>query len=210
MKSTRIKYPRTLHVPWSLSVKKDAKIIKDMEVFKGKSVVVTEKMDGENTTMYSYYIHVRSTDSGHHESRDWIKAFHASIKGDIPEGRRICGENVYARHSIYYDNLKSYFLGFSVWDDKNVCLSWDDTKLIFNMLGIEPVREIHNGQYDEDNIRNIMFKELTDNVEGFVVRNFNSFGYGEFNNNVAKFVRENHVQTDKHWVSQTVVWNKII
>ena len=36
-------------------------------------------------------------------------------------------------------------------------------------------------------------------VEGFVVRNVDSFAYEDFSKNVAKYVRKNHVQTDEHW-----------
>jgi len=39
----------------------------------GREVVVTEKMDGENTTMYCDNIHARSIDGRHHPSRDWVK-----------------------------------------------------------------------------------------------------------------------------------------
>ena len=34
----------------------------------------------------------------------------------IPAGWRVCGENMYARHSIAYEDLDSWFYGFSVWD----------------------------------------------------------------------------------------------
>lgn len=49
-------------------------------------------------------------------SRDWIKALHGQIAHEIPEGWRLCGENLYARHSIAYDALPSYFTLFSIWD----------------------------------------------------------------------------------------------
>lgn len=38
----------------------------------------------------------------------------ANISGQIKDGMRICGENMFAVHSIKYDKLPSYFLGFSV------------------------------------------------------------------------------------------------
>lgn len=68
--------------------------------------------------------HARSVDSRHHISRDWLAQFHSSIAYNIPEGWRICGEYLYAKHSIFYENLPSYFLGFSIWNEKkmNACL----------------------------------------------------------------------------------------
>ena len=89
----------------------------------GREVVVTEKLDGENTTMYTDYIHARSLDSHHHPSRDWVKQLHGEIGYKIPVGWRVCGENMYARHSIVYYDLTTYFYGFSIWDETNTALS---------------------------------------------------------------------------------------
>lgn len=105
----RYKYPRTLHLPWSESVQSDDKMVSSCQHFEGKEVVVTEKMDGENTSIYCDGIHARSLDSRHHPSRSWVKGLQARIGWQIPEGWRLCGENVYAVHSIRYDDLESYF-----------------------------------------------------------------------------------------------------
>ena len=60
----RIKYPRTPHFPWSPGATDDDKILQDLSVFDKQPVVITEKMDGENTTIYADgYIHARSLDS---------------------------------------------------------------------------------------------------------------------------------------------------
>lgn len=45
--------------------------------------------------------------------------------------------------------------------------------------------------------------------EGIVMRNSNTFHYNDFNNNVAKFVRTNHVTTSTHWSHQELVLNKL-
>lgn len=114
-----VKYPRTNHVPWSPGMNDDDRMHENMNHFSGKVVVVTEKMDGENTTMYSDYIHARSIDGRNHPSRNWVKNYWSTISQDIPEHWRICGENLYAEHSISYDNLETYFYGFSIWNEKN-------------------------------------------------------------------------------------------
>ena len=49
--SQKYKYPRTYHVPWSPGTTSDDRLLKSVDQFVGKRVVVTEKMDGENTTM---------------------------------------------------------------------------------------------------------------------------------------------------------------
>jgi hypothetical protein len=120
---------------------------------------------------------------------------------------RICGENLYAKHSINYTNLRSYFYGFSIWENDR-CLSWDDTLVWFDLLGIVPVETIYGGIYNEKKILE-SYKPHQQDHEGFVVRNSNSFNYQDFNNNVAKFVRKGHVQTNDHWMHTKIVPNKI-
>lgn len=199
------KYPKTPHLPWSSSKTDDDKTLHDCEHFIGMEVVVTLKMDGENTTIYPDYYHARSIDSNNHPSRNWCKAWHATIKNDIPEGYRICGENVYATHAIHYTDLQTYFYGFSVWDNENFCLSWDETIAWFQMIGIVPVEVIYRGPWDEKLIKKLDYGTN----EGYVVRNADNFHYQDFTSNVAKNVRPKHVQTNKHWMSQPIVPNEL-
>ncbi len=202
-----IKYPRTFHLPWSPGTTDDDKVMHDLSTFTGKEVVVTKKMDGENTTMYSNHIHARSIDSRGGIDRDWVKTQWASMAHNIPENWRICGENLWATHSIHYTDLSSYFLGFSVWNEDNMCLSWDDTVQYFELLGVEPVPVIGRFAWDEAVIRNLHTELSPDKDEGYVVRLAESFSYGEFNKSVAKYVRPGHVQTDSHWRTQQLIPN---
>ena len=133
----RIKYPRTLHIPSSHGATSDDKMLtakQYVEFFQGRNIQITEKMDGENTTLYSDYLHARSLDSRHHPSRDWVKRFQSEIGHNIPDNWRICGENLFAKHSVSYDNLDSYFYGFSIWNENNICLSAEETSTWFTLL----------------------------------------------------------------------------
>ena len=165
-------------------------------------------MDGENTSLYRDYIHARSIDGRSHPSRDWVKQFWSTISADIPEGWRVCGENLYAKHSIHYMTLPTYFMGFSIWDEKNVCLGWDETLEWFTLMGITPVPVLYDGVFDEVIIRQLWNKKDWDKQEGYVVRLADSIPYGDFRHKVAKFVRGGHVQTVKHWAyGQPVIKN---
>jgi hypothetical protein len=201
-----VKYPRTPHLPWSQGATDDDIVAGDMRVLRGSDdVVVTEKMDGENTTLYRDKIHARSIDSGDHPSRSWVKQFHASIKDDIPEGWRVSGENVYATHSVAYDALPSYFLGFSVWDAHNHALPWDETLEWFDLLGITPVATLYRGPFDEKKIKALNTGPGSDKREGYVVRTANGFAYEDFSTHLAKYVRKGHVQPNaQHWAHRTV------
>ena len=205
----RVKYPRTYHLPFSPGVSSDDKVLKDLNCFAAQEVVVTVKMDGENSTLYSDGFHARSIDSRHHSSRDWLAQFHASIAHNIPKGWRVCGENLYARHSIAYTSLPSYFLGFSIWDDTNTALSWDDSITYFELLGITPVDTLYRGTFDEAVLKTLAKTIDTQSQEGFVVRTVNSFHYSEFKHRVAKWVRPKHVNTSSHWMHTTVVPNTL-
>ena len=158
-------------------------------------------MDGEQTTMYRDHIHARSVDSGGHPSRDRVRALQGQIGWEIPEGWRVCGENLYAKHSIHYLHLPNYFMVFSIWDETNTCLSWEDTLEWCELLGLTPVHTLYRGIWDEATIRRL-YRDIyqDDPMEGYVVRLAGGFHYKDFPKAVAKFVRPNHVQTHGHWM----------
>lgn len=215
MTTNHFKYPRTPHLPWSASITNDDRIIlaDDLHSLFCKRLLITIKMDGENTTMYRDYIHARSLDSKDHESRHWVKYLHASIKHLIPNGWRICGENMFAKHSIYYDNLPSYFLVFSVWNNENECLSYADTMILLSDLGLTYVPVMFDGFINIENASEYLynvFKHYETEHEGYVIRSYNGFHYNDFSKNIAKYVRPNHVQTNKHWMAQKIIKNGVI
>ena len=205
-----VKYPRTYHLPWSNLLKDDRKLSDD-SFFHGKRVIMTLKMDGENTTMYNDYIHARSLESKSHETRNWVKGLWSRISYLLDENMRLCGENLYAVHSIEYNDLPSYFMPFSLWMD-NKCLSWDESVEYFKILGLEHVPVIYDGIYDKDKIIET-FSKYEKEHEGFVIRIADEFNYGEFRRCVAKFVRPEFRQivnnSHGHWISKKVTVNKL-
>ena len=185
--------------------------MKDDSQFEGMEVVVTIKMDGDNTTIYpDGYIHARSLDGHGYEWQNWLKANVWNFCYKLEDDERIIGENLYAKHSIGYkfDNINDSFQVFCI-AAKNIndswVYSWDAIKMRCTLLGLKTVREIYRGIYDKDKIMKA-FEDVKaelaqhgQDIEGFVVRDVESFGLDEFQKHVAKFVRANHVQTDKHW-----------
>lgn len=207
MSKKYLKYPRTLHLPWSPGVADDDRVLNSLSQFEGREVVVLEKMDGENTTLYRDHIHARSLESAHHPSRTQVKRIHAAIAHDIPGGWRICGENMQARHSIGYADLPAYFLVFSIWNDQNRALSWDETLEWCRLLGLSPVPELYRGPWDADWMRALEID--TEVMEGYVVRLADGFAFEAFQDSVAKWVRAGHVQTDDHWLHGEMVENSV-
>lgn len=201
-----MKYPRTYHIQQSLGVTSDDKIQYDLSALIGKNVIVTIKMDGENTTLNCERVWARSLDSNNHPSRNWVKGLWGNIAYKIPSGIRICGENLYAKHSIHYTDLPSYFMAFSVWEGEQ-CFDWDSTVNLCTELGLEIVPVIYRGIFDESIIDQLIKSVDVENHEGFVIRLEESFTYSDFSKSVVKWVRKNHVQTDKHWSTQPIIKN---
>ncbi len=205
-----IKYPRTMHLHFSENLQNDDRMLEDPNCFDGKEIVVTVKMDGENTTFYKNYLHARSVTFKSDATRHWIQSFHAETAWAIPNGWRVCGENMFAKHSIFYKDLPSYFLVFSIWNEKNICLSWDETIEWCRLLGYETVPEIWRGIYEPNNVECCGYDMWDGNeMEGYVVRLAHEFSYKDFGRSVAKFVRKNHVRTTDHWKTQPIVRNEL-
>ena len=203
-----MKYPRTHHLPWSPTPAADDRVMLNCDALAGLDIVVTEKMDGENTTMYDDFIHARSIDGRNHPSRSWVKNFWAEhVRYQIDPTWRICGENMYAKHSIGYDSLPSFFLGFSIWEHATV-LSWDDTMDFFALLGITPVPVLYRGPMNDFDPEALDIDPET--CEGYVLRYSGWFRMSEWSKLAGKYVRQNHVQTVKHWMhGQAIEPNKL-
>lgn len=196
---TATKYPKTYHFEFSDSLQNDDRKLQTLDGFKGKQIIVTEKMDGENATVYSDYYHPRSVRDDGHPSRNWLKGFIPEFQYLIPDGWRVCGENLYAEHSIKYTNLNSYFNVFSIWDNHNMCLDWDTTVQLCKEWGLETVPVLYAGEFDYDMIKQIYTSLDFERAEGIVCRLRKAFSYDSFNTSVGKAVRPKHVSTNEHW-----------
>lgn len=203
----RYKYPRTPHLPTSPGYTGDDLHTLNYNNFTGKEVVITEKLDGENSTFYSDgYFHARSIDGRSHPSRSWT--INELSKINLPSGLRICGENVYAQHSIAYNDLETYFFVYSVWEGDK-CWGWSSVELLCQEVDLCTVPVLYKGKFDQKILENAIKSLDNRRQEGIVIRNANSFDYDDFFNNVAKWVRQNHVQSSEHWMHQKLIKNKL-
>lgn len=202
------KYGRSFHLPISPGATSDDKIMSSLEGLMVEDLIVTEKMDGENTTIHAGGSHARSPDSRYHPSRDWLKAFAAGISPYLTAVERIVGENLYARHSVAYDALPSYFLGFA-WIVGDEVQSWDLTLARFEELGIQPVPTLYRGPY-----RAGLFDDLAQALdltrqEGFVARIADLFVETDMPRRLGKYVRAGHVRSETHWMKAELVPNRL-
>ena len=137
----------------------------------------------------------------------------------IPEHLIIFGEWIYAKHSIYYtDNiaLDNYFQCFSIYDrNNNLFLDWNETKKIckeLNLITVPIIDEniIFNTEWELIRyLSKVGEKVINEGHEGIVVRSTYGYHFSQHKDFVLKYVRENHVQTDKLWSHTSVIKNQI-
>lgn len=162
------------------------------------------------TSLYTDYLHARSIDGNSHPSRGWVKNLQAKIGWQLPNGFRLCGENLYARHTLPYLDLPSYFLLISLWDETNTCLSWNDTIEWAGLLDLHTVPLLWRGVWESaEQIQKVMDGKLDlRRQEGYVVRLAGAFPYAAFRRSVAKYVRAGHISSGSHhWAAQSIIRN---
>lgn len=209
------KYPRTFHAPWSVGTSDD-KTQKNVSDLLNVPLIVTEKMDGSNVTLERDACYAR-THSGPptHPSFDAFKQLHAEVKYQIPNSLQICGEWLYAKHSIHYSALPHYFMMFGVREIRTMkWLSWNWVELWAEELGVPTVPVLFSGEVkNETELRELALQFMDKPSacgglrEGVVIRTAAGFHTDEFPRRTQKNVRPNHVQTTEHWKNQEIVRN---
>lgn len=213
MAMEHIKYPRTPHLPQSRGITDDDEVLSETQVrqyFSNEELVWTEKMDGENITIYpDGSFHSRSLTAHHKPYHSYLQnaiipplieklgELEGELK-DLSNGMRICGEYLYARHGVSYDDLKSFFLVFSIWHE-DLCLPWNLTELLCRKWELQTVPILAIAPYDEHFLRKLIDETEQGTREGFVIRPTNAFLRSFFDMNVAKYVRANRPVTPSDW-----------
>jgi ATP-dependent RNA circularization protein (DNA/RNA ligase family) len=211
------KYPRTYHLPFSPGTTSDDKKLSAdwFENYAGKEVVITEKMDGENTSMNSQDVYARS--HGAPTRHPWSlnlwdqnNGLYWRIRPLLSETEMIYGENMYGVHSIEYDKLPAYWFMFAANNGER-WYSWNEVEEMAKILDVPTVPILWRGIAEsEKQITELIMKFVGEPSvygsirEGIVMRTAESFQFMEdgqeaFPFHVCKWVRPHHVQTDVHW-----------
>ena len=214
------KYDRTFHLPWSEGCSNDDKKSISVEKLIGVDIIITEKCDGSNASLEAEGIFART--HAHiptHPSFDWLKSFYSTVKYKIPQGIQLFGENMFAKHSIQYEELPGYFLLFNVRDlnyQEDIWLSWQEVEEWAREIGVPTVPILFKGQVSfEKELQELtksfmMQPSLCGGIkEGVVVRIADSFKGKDFSECIQKMVRKDHIQTSEHWKTQVIIKNKL-
>lgn len=204
------KYPRTFHFPFSEGATHDDRIQADWESLLLHELVITEKLDGENTCLKTTGVYARS--HGAVNRNAWARPIWdiwQRIGGSLGD-LHIFGENLYAIHSIEYAHLTHYFYVFAI-RHADTWLSWDETAEYAALLDLPLVPTVAKGTFSAQSLQQTIVAQqqqgsrLGGDCEGVVVRRAESFDATDFSQAVLKYVRKNHVQTDAHWTRH---WRK--
>lgn len=218
------KYGRTYHFDFSPGTTSDDRINRKWreQVIKFNKIVHTEKLDGENTCLSQYGVFARSHAAPTlHPWANHLKIKQSMIANDLKSmDFEIFGENLYALHSIIYPELTAHFYVFGIrvldkW------LSWEETKQWANFFDFQVVPELGIQDTTEPELIKTRVLELASEPsifgsvqnntepliectrEGLVSRNIDEYTVEDFKENIFKYVRKDHVQTDVHW-SKTI------
>lgn len=212
------KYGRTYHFPFSPGTTSDDRINYTYwdDIQQIKSLVHTEKLDGENNCLNRFGVFARSHAAP--TTSAWtnqIRERWELIKHDLDD-IELFGENLYAIHSIEYRKIESYYYIFAVrcldkW------LSWEEVKFYAAMFDFPTVPELAI-QDVTDLTADILQRQIIDwaaapsvfgsidtqtglesTREGIVSRNTEEYTVNDFSRNVFKYVRKGHVKTSEHW-----------
>jgi len=210
---TFYKFPSTPHlaVLGDMDIRED-KVMSDEDrnAFLENELVVEEKVDGANLGIsfdHSANIMVQNRGTLLHKPflGQWQKLFHwlsPKIDSffDVMEDRYILfGEWCYAKHSISYERLPDWLLGFDIYDKKQrrffSCPRRDD---LFCQLDIVPIPVLGSGCFSLEKLKGFLTKSSlgTKSSEGIYLR----VDSANWLVHRAKLVRPEFVQTiGEHW-----------
>jgi hypothetical protein len=211
------KYGRTYHYPFSPGTTSDDRINFDYwsDLQQIRTVVHTEKLDGENNCLSKWGVFARSHAAPTISPLTaTLREFWQRIKNDIGD-LEIFLENMYAVHSIRYQQLEHLFYVFAVRENGR-WLSWEEVQFYAAMLDLPTVPQI---EIESTPGSQLLFEQKIMNMvslagafapidtatgkpctlEGIVSRNAAAFQSEAFAHNVFKWVRKGHVKTNEHW-----------
>lgn len=153
------KYPRTRHVEGSRLQIGDTPDDKPIKELAGQHLIVEEKLDGANSAVsFDMEGNLLLQSRGHflmgggrerHFAlfKTWAAA-HAHVFQPVLGHRFVMyGEWMYAKHTVFYDQLPHFFMEFDVMDrDNAVFLSTQARRSLLAGLPVMPVPVVHEGE----------------------------------------------------------------
>lgn len=224
MKEDFFKFPSTPYLERiaNIEVREDKIMSKsEQNEFLFQRLIVEEKIDGANlgisfdtdgnilTQNRGAYLQIPSTGQWK-KLAEWVDQRMDAIFEQITDRCILFGEWCYAQHSIMYDRLPDWFLGFDIYDKKaERFYSCERRNEVFKILGIFQVPQIAHGYFTLSELRKLISKShFSDKIaEGLYIR----FDQGDWSVKRAKLTRPAFIQSiEHHWSRSYIKPNKII
>lgn len=154
-----IKYPRTRHLEGSRLQIGDLPDDQKIADLVGKSLIVEEKVDGANCALsFDTDGMPRLQSRGHFLTggyrerhfdllKTWASVHAARLYEALGTRFVMYGEWMYAKHTVFYDQLPSYFLEFDLYDrSSDQFLSTAQRREVLFGLPVMPVPVVHEGE----------------------------------------------------------------
>lgn len=213
MKDDFFKFPSTPHLATSAGVSiRGDKVLSESECFEFLQyyIIAEEKVDGANLGIsFDSEGNIRIQNRGAYlelpgsgqwkKLSDWLAQRIDTLFESLSDRFILFGEWCYAQHSIFYDNLPDWFLGFDVYDKQfGRFLSSKRRDTLLGKVHIAQVPFLAHGHFTFSEIQTLLSKsKLCDQpAEGLYLR----IDQGEWLAQRAKLVRSTFIQAvDQHW-----------
>ena len=168
-----MKYPKTHHIKGSKGVTEDDQV--PLEDLPGDHLVIEEKLDGSmvSVSFENRQVVSRCQMPARGESASMFNAWVAEKFTALEEvlGSRyiMFGEWLYAKHTVFYDKLPSYFMEYDIYDRlERGWLSTDRRHALLLGTGIEHVPILAKAQKTDDlNLNDLIKPSLFRSEENF-------------------------------------------
>lgn len=223
MKDDFFKFPSTPHLALLDDVEvRDDKVMPESERndFLRHELVVEEKVDGANLGISfdaegnirvqnrGAYLHLPSTGQWK-KLAEWLTTRTDALFEQLTDSYILFGEWCYAQHSVVYDRLPDWFLGFDIYDKSAArffsCNRRDET---FRAIGISQVPKTARGHFTLVELSELLSQsQLSDKpAEGLYLR----FDQGDWLVQRAKLVRPAFIQSvEQHWSRSGIKANRL-
>ena len=215
------KFPSTPYIEVDSTVKRNDKILLQKEVSNllCNEIIIEEKIDGANLVIsFDSNGQIKLQNRGEYiiapylgqwkKLPDWLIKYEDNIFDVITNEYILFGEWCYMKHSVYYDNLPDWFVGFDIFDiRKEKFLSVNRRNEMFTKMGIIPVPQLGKGKYSIEELSKFLKiskygKELCKGI--YILDNKEYLEYR------AKMVRNEFRQNiGEHWSKGILQCNKL-
>lgn len=223
MKDVFVKFPSTPHLAilGDVDVRGD-KVMSESERndFLEHKLVVEEKVDGANLGISfdsegnirvqnrGAYLHLPSTGQWK-KLPEWLAPRTDTFFEHLTDRYILFGEWCYAQHSVVYDRLPDWFLGFDIYD-KSVARFFSCTSRneLFRAAGVSQVPKIDVGHFTLGELSKLLSQSRLSNkpAEGLYLR----FDQGDWLVQRAKLVRPAFIQSvEQHWSHSGIKPNRL-